>query len=127
MSNDGGPAYPIAHIPGLHGDYPGMSLRERFAVAIAGNPYALERAFSAVKGAVADLNVKLDDLGQLALLSAVITDFAQAFTDKAMERREGDASELQKLRTENAKMKAKIAEFIDGEGHSEPDPPEDDR
>lgn len=128
MNEDGGPAYPhhlaIANPEGgfhLLDEYGlcehGMSLRERFAVAIAGNPSFFDEHRI---GLLERRGVPLPDYA--AVLSRLILEQAQYLADEAMKRRGDDASELQTLRTENAAMKTKIAEFIDGERHGEPEP-----
>lgn len=76
--NDGGPAYPQTSYDGR-----GMSLRERFAVAIAGNG-----DFIRGMGRFTDGN---PDSERRALLSSAIYQYAQALTDEAIKRRGKDA------------------------------------
>lgn len=123
MSEDGGPAYSgyrLELTQGL-GGYPdgirvsremlrpiaGMSLREHYAGEIA------KRTCS--------------DPSKDRLWITCVFDEAQRLTNEAVKRRGEDATELQLLRAENVKMKARIAEFIDGERRGEPEPrPSDD-
>ncbi len=126
MSEDGGAFYPSEQTMNPDGLWNqtlerGASLRERFAVAIAGNPHALERAFSAAKDAMADLRTGPDNAKQLALISAVVSDLAQALTDEAMKRRKEDTEALQQLqcdemvRQNDRKRLQEGAEAMEGE------------
>lgn len=105
MSENGGIAHPLPAVPGVHPGTPGMSLRERFAVALASNSYLMQQMTVTLAETIAASEAAVDEQAQYRILSRHLADFAQALTDEAVKRRKQD----------NAKHLAAGAEAMEGE------------